>query len=297
MLTDMPIRGTRDRALLLKALPTFARLDDATVRALAEHARHRRFRAESWLVRPEDMLSHAYLVLDGKILVHRPTGNHVVVERPYGVGFLNLMAGERTNVSAVAQTDVETLELPCDAILDVMDDHFSMVRNSLRLQASAVVRHRQGLPIKSGEEYEPPMGEYRDRPSTLVEILLNLQQGALAKVNLDALVEVARRTKEHRVDPGHRFWDAGAPALSSLRIEYGHVRCETPDGAYVDVGAGYVLGGLDSMAGTARSFSATAVTKVIGFELPQEVFLGVMETHREMGRALLEVFSRMLLNR
>lgn len=292
----MPLRSVRDRVLALRSLESMTQLEDEAVQLMAEHTRDRWFREGETVLREGEPIENVYLVLSGRIKVTRK-GKHVaIVVRPRGVGLLSVFARDPGGVTAVALEDTHALETPVDAVMEAIDGSFSFIRNSLRLASGAVLKQRANLPADPSKPPKVELGTWTDRPRTLVERIMSMAGvGIFADSNLDAVIDIARRLQEVRVEPGHVFWEAGDPADATLRIQYGRLRCTAPDGQHVDVGSGYVLGGLDAFAGSKRAFSVRAETKVIGFLSSSEAMLNVLETHRDLALDLQAVFSRELL--
>lgn len=296
MITEMPLRSVRDRVLLLRSLPSFGGLDDEGLKLVAEHAKGRLFRAGETLLVEGRMPEYVYIVVNGQLTSRRLGKLLAVVTRPRGAGFLSVNARDENGVHVVADEDTQTLEIPVDALLSAFEENFSLVRNTLRISAAALVKKRGNLPASPDKLPPLSLGPYRPHPRTLVELLIELRSGGIfANTNIDALIGVARQSLEIRVEPGETFWNIGEPSSSWLRLDHGHVRCTAADGKVMDVGHHFVLGILDSLAGVPRSYQARAETRVVAYRTELEAFLAVLETHFELARALIGVVSKSLL--
>jgi CRP-like cAMP-binding protein len=140
------------------------------------------------------------------------------------------------------------------------------------------------------------LGEYRERDRTLVELIIQLSGGGIFRgCNIDALVAVARRTREIRAEAGEVFWRLGEPSSTWLRVDYGRIRCTSADGRHVDVGQGFVLGIMDALGQVPRSYEARAETKIIAYRSELDSFLAVLESHFELARDLVAVVARAVL--
>jgi CRP-like cAMP-binding protein len=288
--------GVRNRVLVLRSLESFSSLDERSLTLIAEHASYRRFAAGETVCVEGAPISFFHIVIEGQVTVTRMGHLVAVTGRSRGVGILSLLARDPNGVSAVADVDTRTLAVPVDAFLDGLEESFSLVRNSLRLQAGALLRKRGNLPARPDKPPPFAMGEYVARDRTLVERIIDLSRGGVwASCNLDAVVEVARRTTEIRVEPGEVFWKIGDPSSFWLRIDHGRVRCTAADGQLVDVGHRFVLGIMDSIAQQPRSYEARAETRVVAYKTELESFLGVLETHFDLARDFLGVLARALL--
>jgi CRP-like cAMP-binding protein len=296
VITEMPLHSMRDRILLLRSLHSFAGLDDEGLRLVAEHAKSRLFRAGETLLTEGRIPEHVYVVLSGQLRSTRLGKLLAVVTRPRGAGFLSMNARDENGVHVVADEDTQTLEIPVHALQSALEENFSLVRNTLRNSAGALVRKRGHLPASPNNPPALSLGEYRDEPRTMVELLIELGEGGIfATANIDALIAVARTTVEVRAEAGEMFWAIGEPSTSWLRIAHGRVRCTSADGKVVDVGSRFILGNLDALAGDPRSYSARAETRIVAFRTELEPFLAVLESHFELARSLIALLSKALL--
>ncbi|HWM84839.1 MAG TPA: cyclic nucleotide-binding domain-containing protein [Kofleriaceae bacterium] len=286
----------RGRLLLLRAMESLRALDDGSLALLAEHARVRRFPAGAALLVEGRPVDNVYLVTEGRVTVARRGKVLSVVSRGFGAGFTSLIARDPNGVSVVADVDTQTLEVPADALLDTYERDFAFVRNVLRLQARSIAERRGGLPADPASPPPIVLGTWRDRERTLVERLLLAQRAPVfARANFDAVIELVRHQVEVRFAAGDVMWRAGDPATYQLRIEYGRVRCTTPDGLSVDVGAEHWVGVMDTFAGQPRRFEARAETPVIAYRTEFETFLAVLEAHFELALDFIAMLAQQRL--
>ena len=297
MLTEIPLGSVRDRVLLLRSLGSFSGLDDEGMTLVAEHARGRSFRAGETLLTEGRPLSHVYIVIDGQLTSERLGQRVAVVTRSRGVGFLSMMARDEQGVTVVADVDTQTLEVPTEVLEHGLEENFSLVRNTLRNIAAALVKKRGNLPAPADKPPPFSLGEFREREHTLVERILDLRsgRGIFQDCNLDAVFAFARRIEEIRVEPGTVFWKIGEPSSFWLRLDHGRVRCRAADGATVDVGHRYVLGIMDAVGQVERSYEARAETLVIAYRNQLETLLDVLEMHFDLARDFIAVLARALL--
>ncbi len=134
-----------------------------------------------------------------------------------------------------------------------------------------------------------------ERPKTLAERLVELREGPFESMNLDALVDLARRMIERRYPAGHVFWSVGDPSTYSFHVDYGRVHCTSGDGSSMEVGSNFTLGVMDLFASTPRSYAARAETDIIGYSIAYEDFSIILEMHPQVGLELLRSFARVLL--
>ncbi|MCG8416431.1 MAG: cyclic nucleotide-binding domain-containing protein [Proteobacteria bacterium] len=301
MLTDMEIRGVRDRVLLLRSLETLGGLDLDDYTMLAEHARNRFFRPGEELIGEDQTLHSVYIVIDGKVEVSRGGRSTVVVDRGHGVGFLSLLGRVERGFAARALVASWVLEIPCEAVLDAFEINFALLRNALRQTCMLLVRQRENLPASraSGSEGtgEISLGTYRERDRTVVERIIEARKVPIFRnCNVDAVAELMRKNREIRGPAGQVFWRIGDPSTFWFRIEYGHVECENDAGQTVVVGDRYVLGVADALARQSRSYRARALTEYIGMRSEVETFLTVLEAHFDLAMDFLAVMARQLID-
>jgi CRP-like cAMP-binding protein len=290
-----PMRaGLRDRVLSLRAQAMFDGLDDDGLLLLAEHGRSGNY-ADGEVVSVEDEPARSvFLVVEGAIIVSRH--GVVLTTRKAGdaYGGLPLLAREPSTL-AVASGFTRTLEVPAAAFEASLIENFSLLRNTLRAFGAGVLATRDNLPAEASASRAIDEGTYYAEPRSLVEILIQLREGPFARMNLDALVDMARYMVEVRYPAGQLLWPAGETSTHALHIDAGRVCCTAPDGRHVEVGRGFTIGVLDVWTRT-RVYEARAETPVIAFRIGFESFLALLEAHPEVGLELLRGFARELLH-
>jgi len=285
--------GLRDRVLLLESLDQGGNLDQETLTLVAEHARPQRFRKGDLLLRDNEPVDRIYLITRGKVTVTQRGRPVRVFDQSGAVGLNAVMAEDNLGVRAIADVDTHTLSLPVNILMDLYEANFALVRNSLRVISNQILDARDSLPIGQGEDAD--MGEWRDRPRTFVERLIEVRRGALfTDTNLDAVLEFARQGYEIRGSAGDVLWEVGESSNYWVGIDYGRVRCSTPDGRSVVIGADYVLGVMDAMGARVRSYKVEALTDYIGFRINRDVMLAILEAHFDLARKILASLSEMV---
>jgi CRP-like cAMP-binding protein len=296
VLADAGFEAVRDRTYLLRTLETFREMEDESLALIAEHARVQRFRKGERLVETSAPLRAIHWLLDGQVRVTHEGRLLSIVGAGRGVGLLAFRAGRLDGLDAVALADTNTVEVPIEAVAAAYEDSFAIVRNDLRICASTLLSRRGSLPVAPAKDRTVDEGVYREEPIELIErVIASRRSGAYAKVNVATVIELVRREREVRYAPGEALWRHGDASHFHLRVHCGRVRCTTRDGASVDVGANHILGSLDALAQTPRSFDATAVKPVIAFRVDLHALLNVMEVQHELGRGLLALLASALL--
>lgn len=296
MLGEAALDTVRERILVLRSLPNFASIDDEAATWLAEHARARRWRQGDLLLQAGQPVRHVHIVTFGN--VHTVHGSRVVdVRRGFGAGFLSTLARDEQGLHAEATEPTTTLEIPADALFAVYEENFSLLRGALRNLSRSLLQSRGNLPVRAdAAASDPPLGEWHDGDHTLVEKMMMLREtGLFASVNLDAVIDVARRQEPVEYAKGDEIWALDTRPTFSLRVNYGHVRCVEASGTEVLVGTEFVLGSMDALSDMPRRYAAFAQTPVQGFLLGQDPFLAALETHPAVGLDLAALLARSLL--
>ncbi|MEM9192994.1 MAG: cyclic nucleotide-binding domain-containing protein [Myxococcota bacterium] len=295
MLSETTVRSIRDRVLLLRSFPRTAVLRDESLILMAEHAKDRFYEKGALVMDEGRPVESLHMVIDGMIHVTRE-GKHVSnVDRGGGVGFLSVFSRDEQGVRAEAMEPTYTIEIPVPAMLDAYEEDFALTRNTLRIISSMVVEMRGNLPRDVGSDTEVDEGTYPQREPTLVERVLRFQTGPFSRANLEAIVELARATKSVRYDPGETIWAIGDPSTFWISTECGRIRCRNEDGDEVRVGAGYVLGVMDSLSAEPRRFDAVAETVVVADHSNRETFLNVLETHHQLAMEFIALLTQMMM--
>lgn len=290
-----PLRvGIRDRVLKLRSYSMFDGLDDDALLLLAEHGSSARY-ADGEIVTPEGEQTRAlFLIVEGALAVSRDGRALTVRKAGEAYGGLPLLAREPSTL-AVAVGDTTTLEFPATAFEAALTENFSLLRTMLRQLGSSVLAMRGNLPTVANGENEVEQGTYYTQPRTLVERLIQLRQGSFRPMNMEALVDLARKMIEVRLPAGTILWRAGDPSTHALHVDVGKVRCTEPNGRHASVGRGFTIGVLDVWLGS-RVYEARAESELIAFRIDVEGFLALLEVHPEVGLDLLRGFALDLLH-
>jgi CRP-like cAMP-binding protein len=289
--------GVRERLLAVRALGILDGLDDEGALLLAEYSKLSSFEAGAEVTSASAEAESVHIVLDGRLLVPRPDGSNVVIDRGRGVGVIGVLANTGKGLGSFADQPTRTLEISKDAFLAALEESFSIARNVLKVFAAMLLDARGPLP--SPAEAAPPTSalESRTEPRTLVERVMELSRtGLFVNANIDPIFDLARAMRQLRLPEGHVLFRRGEPPRSSFRILSGQVRCTAADGRSVDITAEYMLGGVAAMAGRMHEFDARTLTEVVAYEIQFEDFLVILEAHPELTMNLLENFARTLIS-
>ena len=286
--------SVRDRVLTMRSKPMFEGLDDDGLLLLAEHGHPGFYRDGEVIAVEGEPARQVYLVEQGEIVVSQRGKWLTTRKAGDAYGGLPLLAREPSPL-AVAKGDTRTLEVPGPAFEGALTENFSLLRNTLKQLGASVLLHRGNLPVDPDRPRTFAEGPYYDEPRTLVERLIQLRQQPFGRMNLDALVDMARGMIDTRFPAHTLLWSIGEPSTHALNIDYGSVRCTGPDGRQVTIGRGFTLGVLD-VWGRSRVYEVRTETPVIAFRIEFESFLALLEKHPEVGLELLRGFASDLLS-
>ena len=286
--------GLRDRVLLLRSQALFDALDDEGLLLLAEHGYTVSY-ADGEVVCAEGEPARAvHIVVDGSLVIARPSGEAVERAAGQAYGALPLLARQPAT-RVVARGATCTLQVPAAAWEAALIENHSMMRNVLRVMGKSVLGLRDSLPADPKLPRVLDEGRYYAEPRSFVARLIDLRQSPFGHMHLEALVDLARQMVEVRYPAGTLIWSIGDASSYSLHIDVGRVRCTAPDARHVDVAHGFTIGVLDVWGEQKRVYEARAETPVIAFRIEFEAFLALLEVHPEVGLQLLRGFASELL--
>ncbi len=288
--------GIRDRLLAVKTLGILHGLDDDAAMLLAEYSKLTSFEPEQEVTSADGDAPNVHIVLEGRLRVPNPDGESTMIDNGRGVGVIGVLANTGKGLQSIAEVPTRTLEISREAFLAALDESFSIARNVLKVFAGMLLDARGTLPSDVEAVPSSPVVEDRTEPRTLVERVIEVSRtGIFVDANIDPIFDIARVMRQLRVPAGHVFFSAGDQPRSTLRVLGGTVRCTASDGSSVDISAGHMLGGLESLAGRQHGFEARAMTEVVAYEINFEDFLVVLEAHPELTMKMLQTLARDLL--
>ncbi len=298
MAYDARFIGPIERLLYLRTLPEFADLPAQDLGALVQRARERHFRRGQLILAEGEPVPAMYLIVEGSVAVSRKQTKSETLVGPAMAGILELFSQAPSPCEYRADSEVVSLELAADDVLDALEDHFTLFSRCLRLVATRMLEVQQVLePRGALPRSDPAEVPYPSRELDLVQRIVMMRGvPAFARCNLDALVEIARMNVELRLGKGSvLFRENDAPDFS-YNVIYGVLRCEGNDPPRVfRMGPGSIVGNLEVMAGRKRSYEAVAETDVVLLRYEWELLLDVLEDHFDVGFGMLSFLSATLL--
>jgi CRP-like cAMP-binding protein len=286
-----------ETVLFLRTLPLLRGLSYGELGLMARQGKERHLRKGSQLLHPDRAISSFFVVVEGEVRVTRDGVEEMAGRPGDDIGFLYFLARIRRGVEAVALTEVTVLEFASQSLLDVFEDHFSIlratVRNLSRVSWQLVRDSADGTYKAPREGTDLPS----DRPLDLVERIALLRRSDVFKrVGVDALAQMAMSMHEEHFQQGTRLWKDGEPSGHLYVILAGRVACSFDDGhKSFRAGPGYPLGSVENMAGLNRWYDAVAETDVRTLRAESSVFLDTLEDHFDLALQFLQASALNIL--
>jgi CRP-like cAMP-binding protein len=297
MATDARFIGPIERLLYLRTLPTIGHLPPAELASIAHYTRERFFPKGSVMLREGEPASAVFFLVDGRASLRRGGKPIRIVEAPFAVGFLPLLARDPNGVEVRAEVDTVALELGADELVDAFEDNFSLLENGVRQLSRQLAEAQRELELRGALSRDEPVDTpYPEHELDLVERLVLLRRGGpYRETSLDSLVELARRSTEVRFEPGAVLWNEGEPATWGMHIVHGVVRCVGSEGKRVfRLGPGSVIGYTETHGNLPRGYTATTEGRVVGLRGDQEAFFDVIEDNFDLGMAFVGFLAALL---
>lgn len=297
MLAEERWVGPVERLLCLRRAPVFGGLDPDDLAVIAEAARARAFAAGEKLLDQATPALVCYFVVEGRIHVEyrgRPVGHAAAGS---ALGATSALARAAPGFSAVAESDVLALELDTDALLELVEDNYTILRHLLRATAGQIIQGWRHLPPDGEPPIRHPAGETgAPRDLDLVDRIFFLRRAPVfAGVSSNALAELARGLTEVQLPAGTCLWVEGEPARSLLLVVRGRLEAASSTGFRLTADAGTPLGAMEAIAGLPRWYAVTTATPVVGLSCAVELLFDVLEDNSEMAIRLLETLSQWLI--
>jgi CRP-like cAMP-binding protein len=289
--------GPLERTLYLRSLEQLRDLTPAELAVFAQKAQERFFRKGTKIFHMEEGIASLHLIVEGRVRVRGGEHGDTTVGPGRALGLWSLLARSKEGFEAVAETDTISLEVDADSYSDILEDNFSILHHTMRTLAARTLAIRRSTPdgtyFAPAESLPPPP----ERELDLIERLLYWTRGgAYQRSSMDALIELARNSKEVRFQPGTALWRTGEPSGFVYLILAGTVRCALDDGQrHFRCGPGYPLGNVESLSGEPRWFDAVVAEPVVLLHAETDAFLDVLEDHFQMARDFLAGFAAGLI--
>lgn len=273
------------RILALRQFPILRDAELAELAAFAENVTEVTHPAGAIVATAGSPMGAMHLVLDGEIAAAGPPRRTWGPRQVFGA--LEVLAHRNAAESAVTTRQTTTLQLLAPDVTDLLEDSFGVLQATLRtLAAVAMTRPRRARPVVVPEVW--PLG--------LVERLIMLrQQVAFSSAPLESLLALAHASEEVALPAGAMVARSGVAGTSSYVIVNGTSRSTHPSGAARVLGAGDVIGDLETLGNLPHDETVEVVEPMRALKLDASALFDVIEDHTDFGRAILAVLADALL--
>ncbi len=298
MLTDDRAVGSLERMLHLRKAPIVGSLPADDLAVVAEAARPRLYRAGEILLREDEHVASASFIVEGRVRLERGGKRIGVIESGSGLGGIGMLARSTAAWTALAETDTLVLELDADSFLDLLEDHFEILRHFLRETCRQVIGYWSALPAGTPPLIRDlrPVAARVGRDLDLVERIFFLRQvHPFGGASINALAELARGFSEVQFQPGQRLWEEGDTARHVMLVVDGVAHCKARNGFTLRGGPGVPLGALEAVAGVPRWYDAVVAEPLTALSGEIEMLFDVFEDNLEMALQFQSAMSQWAL--
>jgi CRP-like cAMP-binding protein len=132
-----------EKVSVLRSLEVFRTIPEEHLGEVAAVLKERQFRAGETIIREGDMGTSMFILIDGRVWVHRNDVNIAVLGSGDIFGELAALDRGARTASVTSMTDVVLLELDGTALYGLMSTHVELVRGLIRILCNRV---RSNLP-------------------------------------------------------------------------------------------------------------------------------------------------------
>jgi CRP-like cAMP-binding protein len=281
------------RMLFLSRIPVAAMVAPSVLRAIAAHLAPRTFAPGELVMREGEPVDAMVLLVDGGLALERGGAAIGELAAPQTIGFLGILARQLSPYDAVAKGEVRGYELETDTLLELLEDHFTLLVATIRYLAERLYLDFQELPADALGFPPLDLGVIGDRRIDLVErVLLMRKMSAFATANVNALAAMVRGMEEHRAPAFTRLWGVGDAPDRALFLLEGTLACRTEDGRVFRYGPGTAVGGIELLAVRPRWYEAIGETPLVGLWGSTDDLLDLFEHQLPMAMDFVCVFAR-----
>jgi CRP-like cAMP-binding protein len=237
-----------------------------------------------------------HFLIEGR--VGRERGGSAVqrVAAPEAIGLLELLAGIESETQYVAQTNLLVLESDAPALVDLLEENFSIIsglRHALGRQIFALQRE---LGVAALEPAAAGNGPPPDASFGFVERLIWASRSpVLGGFGVAVLADLVRDEPEVHLRQGETLWSADSEGRSFALVVDGTVSVQDASGGSVRAGAGSVIGVEAVFGGAPHAFTATVETPAVIIPIDAQALLDAAEDHFHVAARILALSARTLL--
>lgn len=287
-----------ERILRLRGVPTLRTLPANEIAQLARSLRTVTFRKGDVLLREDEPPRSFFLLTTGTVTLRRHGKRIGTVRGTGGVGFMSLLARHAGGTSAVAESFVEALEVPGEAMDEVFEDHFTVLLGHVRWVAERLIAENR---VTMPPPYVPPVVSFdamigESELGIVERIFLLRRMRAFTEANVNSLATLARKMVELRIPAGEVLWRTGDLAEHSYFIVKGMLSLRWGEGRFVQqIGPGYVVGGAESLVGLPRWNDLVTEEPVIVLRGTRDGLIDLFEDDHELALKFLSMLATLLV--
>jgi len=290
--------GSLERLIQLRKAPIVGSLRPELLSTLAEALRLRTLRQGELLFVEGAPIGAAQFLVEGRL--HLERGGRTVGHAGAGtaLGEVGVVARAPALVTATAETDALTLELVADAFLDLVEDHFGILRHYLREVCGRIIDDWKRFPRRETPHVMPESRQPSEglRDLDLVERIFQIRQQPLfRRARINALADLSRTVSEVHLGEGDHLWAEDEPARYVMLLLAGEARGRSRAGFELLAGPGWALGAVESIAGRPRWYEAQVTRPLVALTAEIEVLFDVFEDNPDLALSFLSAISRMSL--
>jgi CRP-like cAMP-binding protein len=238
------------------------------------------------------------VVVDGEVDIVSGAGDlQKAVSRDL-IGILSALGRDARGLSAVAGRRTLVLEGSVDFLLHEMEGNHAMRRVAIQRICGEIARTMTSVDV-SAKCLPTPEADLR-APARRLDIIERLtvirRHTRIGTFNVDALMELARRSREIRPQPGDTVWRRGEPARAMHVFVEGKVEGRRPGCECITMGCGHHLENFVALAGREHLSDGVAVTPTVILKIPVESLFDVLEDRPFMAADLIALFGRLLID-
>jgi CRP-like cAMP-binding protein/HEAT repeat protein len=264
----------------IRNTPLFASLSIDELFRIAESGEEVRCPAGDIPYRTGEPAEDVFFLMDGTLELIGGSGTARTVEAPAVVNFEEVLQGTPLRSTVRAMDRTIGFHVTSTAFLTMVSDNVLMAQSLFQLLlADARLGGRAGLP-------SPPPADARLASVTVDVASLLRQEPLLAGATATQLLALASVATELPFVAGTGLFEADAPP-AIYQVLQGQVRIESDGRAPMLVSSGATFGVADTLAGTAHTWRALAVTDGRALRIDRERLFEVMADHVELMQSVL----------
>lgn len=291
----MPDTMDAKRALELRTLAIFRNVPAPVLTMASALLQDTPFSRGETLQPRDAVVPRIFFLRSGVVRVERDS-EPIDIQPPAHLGLYYALSGRAAVASVVALTDVSCFTLDVRDVYDLFEDHFPLLRSSIREISRTILAETKGqleLPFTFAATRRPIPTTKKE--FDLVDRLFFLRRMlAFPHVSVDGMASVARQLRTRVFAPGEPIWKRGEPAIDVTMVVRGDVEAASDADRLVHEGGGPV-GGLEVFAQAPRWFDLTAKTEVVVLQTTYDAIFDMFEEHTEMGKDLVATLAGTVL--